>query len=158
FRRLLLLSVLYAFLPLMALREILDPDIWWHLRTGQWIITHGTVPVVGLFSSYGMEKPWIAYSWLFEVLVYGLYQACGLVGLVLYTVSGALLITIALHALVRRFIPRFPVAVALTGLGLCGLPPLLTPRPWLFTILFCIVELEILLAARRSGSTHRLWL
>src|SRR5438874_11708744 len=106
FRQLVILVLLYLIPASQALLPIDDPDIWWHLRTGQWIIEHGMVPVVGLFSSYGMRQPWIAYSWLFEVLVYGLYRAFGLVGLVLYTVSGALFIAIALHALVRRFVPR----------------------------------------------------
>jgi hypothetical protein len=105
-----------------------------------------------------MGKPWIAYSWLFEVLVYGLYKAFGLVGLVLYTAAFSLLIAVALHRLVRRFEPRFPSEIALTALGLCGLRALFTPRPWLFTILFFIIELNMLMAVRRSGDVRRLWL
>src|SRR5438046_7648981 len=34
----------------------------------------------------------------------------------------------------------------------------MSPRPWLFTILFFIIELDILLAARQSGDSRRLWL
>lgn len=157
-RRLLLLLALYMLPVVQALQPIIDPDIWWHLRTGQWIVEHGTVPMTDAFSSVGMGKPWIAYSWLFEVLVYGLYQALGLVGLVLYTAVFSLLIALALHALVRRFEPRFPVAVALTALGLCAMFPLLSPRPWLLTILFFIIEIDILFAARQLGETRRLWL
>ena len=33
-----LCAALYS-LPLIALKQpVLDPDIWWHLRTGQWLI------------------------------------------------------------------------------------------------------------------------
>jgi hypothetical protein len=103
-----------------------------------------------------MGKPWVAYSWLFEVLVYGLHQAFGLVGLVLYTAALSWMVAVALHLLVRRFEPRFTNEIALTALGLCGLLTLLTPRPWLFTILFFIVELNILMAARRSGKARPL--
>ena len=100
-RRIVLLTLLYLILVLPAMLPILDPDLWWHLRTGQWIVEHGTVPTTDLFSSYGMGKPWIAYSWLFEVLVYSLYQMFGLVGLVLYTVLLSVLITAALYARFR---------------------------------------------------------
>src|SRR5436190_21749859 len=67
-RRIVPLTLLYLILVLPAMLPILDPDIWWHLRTGQWIVEHATVPTTDLFSSYGIGKPWIAYSWLFEVL------------------------------------------------------------------------------------------
>ena len=157
-RRLMLLTVLYLILQLQAMLPILDPDIWWHLRTGQWIVEHGTFPTTDLFSSYGMGKPWIAYSWLFEVLVYSLYRMFGLVGLVLYPVILSVLITAALHALVRKLVPHFASEVVLTVLGLISLGPLMSPRPWLFTILFFIIELDLLLAARQSRDSRRLWL
>jgi hypothetical protein len=155
-RRLLLLIVLYVVPTIASIQPVVDPDIWWHLRTGQWIVEHGTVPTTDPFSVYGMGKPWVAYSWLFELLVYGLYQAFGLVGLVLYTAALSWMVAVALHLLVRTFEPRFTNEIALTALGLCGLLTLLNPRPWLFTILFFIVELNILMAARRSGKARRL--
>jgi hypothetical protein len=157
-RRLLLLVALYAMPVVWAIMPIIDPDIWWHLRTGRWIIEHGTAPMLDWFSIFGMGKLWVAYSWLFELLVYGLYRVFGLVGLVLYTAVLALMVALALHALVRRFEPRFPVAVVLTGLALCAIFPLLNPRPWLLTILFFVIVLDILLTARQLGDTRRLWL
>jgi len=155
-RRLLILSLLYLILPIRAMQPTNDPDIWWHLRIGQWIAEHGAVPITDHFSSYGMGKPWIAYSWLFDLLVYGLYRAFGLVGLVLYSVILSLMITAALHALVRKLEPRFWIEIAITTLGIISITPLLTPRPWLFTILFFIIELDILFATRRSGDLRRL--
>src|SRR5512134_588720 len=69
-RRLTLLFLLYLIPISNGLRPIVDPDVWWHLRTGQWIIEHGAVPRADVFSTFGTGKPWIAYSWLFEVIVY----------------------------------------------------------------------------------------
>ena len=66
-RRVLILIGLYAIPAIFVMTPITDPDIWWHLRTGQWIVEHGAVPMTDPFSSYGMGKPWIAYSWLFEI-------------------------------------------------------------------------------------------
>ena len=72
-------SALYALPAAIALLPVLDYDLWWHLRTGQWIVASGTVPASDPFSQYGLEsgKPWFAYSWLFEVLVFALYRALG---------------------------------------------------------------------------------
>ncbi len=64
-RRLLILIGLYAIPAIALMSPIIDADIWWHLRTGQWIIEHGAIPTTDPFSSYGMGKPWTAYSWLF---------------------------------------------------------------------------------------------
>src|SRR5436309_338708 len=41
-------------LPLLgALRPVIDWDLGWHLRTGQWVIEHGHVPANDPFSGYG---------------------------------------------------------------------------------------------------------
>jgi hypothetical protein len=127
-----------------------DPDIWWHLRTGQWIVDHGHVPFEDPFSIYGAGKPWIAYSWLFEVLVYGLYRYFGLSGLVAFTVTMSLVVALMIHLLLRRAPLPFVVEVILVAVIFASLKPLLSPRPWLFTILFTAIELGVILNLRRS--------
>ena len=127
-----------------------DPDIWWHLRTGQWIVARGHVPIEDPFSIFGEGKPWIAYSWLFEVLVYGLYKYFGLSGLVAFTVTMSLVVALTIHLLLRRARLTFVVEVLLLGAIFASLKPLLSPRPWLFTILFTAMELLVVLNLRRS--------
>ncbi|MBT3224462.1 MAG: hypothetical protein HN348_35795, partial [Proteobacteria bacterium] len=58
-----------------------DPDIWWHLRTGQWVVEHGSVPFTDHYTQYGFAKHWVAYSWLYEVVIYGLHTHLGLSGI-----------------------------------------------------------------------------
>ena len=53
-----------------------DPDIWWHIRVGDWIAQHHAVPRFGIFSQH-IERPWIAYSWLFDLLVSGIHLIFG---------------------------------------------------------------------------------
>jgi hypothetical protein len=49
-----------------------DPDLWWHVAVGRWILSHGTVPTEDLWSiAHG--TPWRAYSWSNEV-VYALVE------------------------------------------------------------------------------------
>jgi len=138
--------------------NIVDADIWWHLRTGEWIIQHHCVPYTDSFSSYGLGRPWAAYSWLFEVLVYGLHKYFGLIGLLVLVCAMTLLITAALHDLVRTFEPRVVNSIVLTGVAMFAMAPLFTPRPWLFTILFFIIEFKILTNVRRSRQYGLLFL
>src|SRR5260370_39560714 len=91
--RALLLVLLYSLPMFLAVRAITDPDIWSHLRYGKWIVEHRAIPITAAFSSYSLGKPGIAYRWLFEGLVYGLYRDPGLPGLVLSTASFAMRIT-----------------------------------------------------------------
>jgi hypothetical protein len=152
FRRCLFLIILYSIPALLTLKStaVDDADIWWHLRTGQWIVQHHWVPYNDWFSTFGMGKPWAAYSWLFEVLTYGLFRRLGLIGLLVYVYALMLAITAALHSLIRKFESRLVYSVALTVLALLAMAPLYSPRPWLFTILFFIIELNILVGVRRS--------
>jgi hypothetical protein len=159
-RRSLFLIILYSIPAWLTFRStgVVDADVWWHLRTGQWIVQHHWVPYNDWFSNFGMGKPWAAYSWLFEVLIYVVFTRLGLIGLLVYVYALMLAITVALHKLVRKFEPRLPYSVALTVLALLALAPFYTPRPWLFTILFFILELNLLVSARRSRNYRALLL
>ncbi len=136
---------------------VADVDLWWHLRAGQWIVEHGAVPQTDPFSLYGQGRPWLAYSWLFELLLYWLYRLFDLAGPIIYNVTMWGAIALALLVYVRRLVPKPVNAVALAGLGLFTMP-LAMPRPWLFTILFFIVVLGVLLRFRETRSPRPLLL
>lgn len=150
-RRLAIWTLVYLIPAYQAMLPVEDPDIWWHLRTGQWIFDHGSVPVEDPFSIFGVGKSWIAYSWLFEVLIYGIHSYAGLVGVVVFTVAMSLAIAVAIHLLLRRGRLAFPVEVSLLALILAALKPVLSPRPWLFSILLSTIVLIVILNVRRSG-------
>src|SRR5947208_7038274 len=90
-----LLSVVFVLPVLVSLRPVDDWDIWWHLRTGQWITEHHQVTTTDPFSTYGADRPWVAYSWLFEVLIWRLYEWLGLVGIIVYRVLMTLAVIVA---------------------------------------------------------------
>jgi hypothetical protein len=160
FRKCALLIALYAIPPFLVVAAIgvLDADLWWHLRTGQWIFQHKSIIQSDHFSWTEMGKPWAAYSWLFEVLIYGLFEKFGLVGILAYTYAVVLAITVALHSLIRQFEKRLAQTVGLTALAMIAMTRICSPRPWLFTILFFCLELNILLSVRRSRNFRKLLL
>lgn len=156
-RRVALLVLLYLIPSVQATLPVDDPDMWWRFRTGQWIVENHSVPLQDYFSTYAMGKPWIEYSWLFELLIYASYALFDLPGVVYFVVGMALIITFVGHQLVRRFGFTLPAEVALVAAALGAMKPLMTPRPWLFTILFFFIELLIIDRVRHSGKLRLLW-
>ncbi len=134
-----------------------DADIWYHMKAGEWIVEHRQAIGVDPFSRYGREQgvEWIAYSWLFEVLLHVLHQAFGLAGFPVYVAGMMVLIVLALAALLRGLSGNWMVVAGLTLLGYFGMRHLDAPRPWLLTILCFILELHVLLTVRRTGRTGR---
>jgi hypothetical protein len=48
---------------------VADPDLWWHITVGRWIITHGEVPHVDHWNTFAAGLPWRAYSWSNEIVL-----------------------------------------------------------------------------------------
>ena len=152
------LVLLLAAPALMCLHAAVaaDPDIWWHLRTGEIIFQQHGFPRTEVFSRDLAGKPYFAYSWLFETLVYKLYQWFGNMGIVAYSTGMVLAITVAVSQLVRRAQADFTLGALLTYAACFSMGHLYTPRSWLFSVLFFVLELDVLLHVRRTGRARAL--
>ena len=64
----------------MGVRETLDPDLWWHLRTGELVLQSG-VPRTDSFSFTFLGEPWVAHEWLSDLIMWLIYEASGFAGL-----------------------------------------------------------------------------
>ena len=58
-----------------------DPDLWWHLKTGELIWRTHSIPHFDVFSFTVAGHPWTAQEWLSEVIIYGAYRVAGYSGL-----------------------------------------------------------------------------
>lgn len=151
---------LYSFPALLFIRSfyIVDPDIWWHLRTGQWILEHHAVPVTDPFSFYDADKPWIAYSWLFDTAMAALFGRLGLAAIPLYEIIVRVALAAALFHAVRSLLPGFWRPAALSATALFAMTRIIGPRPGMLTILLVVVLFDVLLSTGRTGRTGMLWL
>jgi hypothetical protein len=158
--RLLMVVALYAVPVVVAVRPVgvpvFEPDVWWHLATGRWVVEHASVPVTDPFSR--LDQPWVAYSWLYEVVLFFLHKHLGLAGIVVYRVALALAVVAAVHRLVARREPRFLVATGLTAAGALAVAGLFSERPWLFSILFTTLTLDAVLDLRSGRHPLLAWL
>jgi hypothetical protein len=72
-----LVFILFAIAAAFSIKGLREPDIWWQIRTGEWIIEHGRVPDTDVFSFSKYGEPWINIKWGFEVLAALTAKYCG---------------------------------------------------------------------------------
>src|SRR5580693_3403649 len=64
-----LMPIAFLFGRMDGVKTLLgDCDTGWHIRTGEWIIANGWVPVRDIFSFSKPGAPWYAWEWLSDVL------------------------------------------------------------------------------------------
>ncbi|MDP9443893.1 MAG: hypothetical protein M3P83_05905 [Actinomycetota bacterium] len=107
----------------VAAQPLSDPDVWWHLRTGELILEEGLVSADPW--SFMSAKHWQLHEWLSEVLMYAAYAAAGyagVVGLVSVTVACfAGVLTVSCRRVSRPIIActtaLMAVAATIPGMG-----------------------------------------
>lgn len=75
------IGLLFGITSFMGNLEIKDLDLWLHIGAGRFITRNGYIPLFDIFSSTIAGQPWDNHEWLFQVLVYRLYDAFGPDGL-----------------------------------------------------------------------------
>ncbi|HVC40445.1 MAG TPA: hypothetical protein VND54_00545 [Candidatus Saccharimonadales bacterium] len=153
-------ALLAAILILTAgvgLDALSDPDVWWHIRLGDWIIEHHQIPAGELFAYTAFGNPLVAHEWLSET-IFAALAAAG--GLLLVTMVMGLVAWSALGATVLRGHLRGagPVVLAIgLALGARVAEPVLGTRPQVFTFALICWTLWIADTYLRSGG-RRIWL
>jgi len=139
-----------------AIQPVSDPDFWWHLTTGNWILGHHAVPHQDLYTFTVHDHRWITHEWLSEVLMSALY-AIGRLPLV-SLVFGA--VTATGFLLVYRAIDRrvnFVIAGLALALGVAAANPIWGPRIQMIT--FALTALTYLWVKRFcEGRSRALYL
>ena len=57
-------------------------DIWWHLKTGEYILHETVIPHTDIFSFTVPDNEWIDLSWGFQVFSYLIFSVAGIKGLI----------------------------------------------------------------------------
>jgi len=142
-------AILFFALFVLATREISDPDFWWHLRTGQYIVETRAIPHTDPFSLTRAGHPWITHEWLAEVFLYTLYTL-GSFPLLILTFAALITLT---FALVYARMPGKPYVAAFALLvAALSTAPTWGVRPQMLTLLLASLFLYLL------DRQQRLWL
>ena len=58
------------FLGLMlCIRELREPDLWWQLRTGEWMLENHAITFKDVFSYTYSGVDWLNVKWGYEVII-----------------------------------------------------------------------------------------
>jgi len=141
------LSVLiYYFMtwPIMAY----DTDSWYHLSGGRYFWQNGTIPGDAFFSFITPPRSWYNYYWLFQVIVYKIFEWTGYHGLIalrcfLFLLTALFISFFFVRREDARIMQLFGVALFLSYPIAITLREQLV-RPHLFSYLFIVVFLFIL--------------
>ena len=137
--------------------SVLDLDIWWHLKVGDWIVQHLAVPHNGILSRAAANRPWVAYSWGYEVLLSRSYAWFGLLGVGLFGTLLTLAVAYSIYWMLRRLSGRFWLSCALMVVVCSAFLFNGMPRPVFFSIILFCITLTLLLEANRSGQVQLLY-
>jgi len=146
-----------VFTPL-SVKLLGDAGIGWHIRTGQFILQTHTIPRVDPFSSQ-IQKPWIAWEWLYDVIVGRLELSPGLNGVVWFT---AIVIATAFAGIFRLLVARgtsLLIALLLTLFAMSASTIHFLARPHVLSWLLVLVWYWILESTEATERHRRLlWL
>jgi hypothetical protein len=145
-----LFLMLAAFGRTQSWRALLaDGDTGWHIRTGDYILQTGRVPVTDLFSFSRTGQPWFAWEWLSDAGFAALHRWHGLEAVAAFSacvlcLSAALLLCWLLRRGVGLWIA---VGVVLATVSESSIHSL--ARPHIFSLLLMTLSLWILDEDRR---------
>jgi hypothetical protein len=133
-----------------------DPDVWWHIRTGQNILATGHWPTTDPYSFTVSGTPWMAYEWLGDAFLGAVAKYGGLQGLLalLIVLSSVIILALYYFAALRSGSSK---AGFVSSLLLCSIAfASFTLRPQMFGYLFLILTL-IALEQFRQGRERGIW-
>jgi hypothetical protein len=132
------LFVVFALACLMPLQS----DTWWHLRAGQEMWSRRFVMLHDEFSFTAAGAYWPNHEWLSEIVFYLAYRAGGLPGLTMLT---ALCLTATLALSWCLMVGGPSRKLLFMAAAMPSLVPVWTVRPHVFTLLFMMVLIHLLL-------------
>ena len=150
-----------ALAAVVACRKVWNFDIFWQLKSGQWMLRHHSVLAHDPFTSpdpaVGDDpSSWVNVHWGFQIIVASIHAVSGFAGLVALKMA-AFAGTLAVLALWlrRRISPAWLMLAG--GCVVVVAENRVRARPEIFTFLFLALTLVIVESVRRGAPARRLW-
>jgi hypothetical protein len=135
---------------------IVDPDIWWHIKVGDSILSTHQWPTADPYSFTVFGQPWIAYEWLGEVLWAAVMRLGGIRGLELLLIILGSAVMLALYGYTTLCSGNSKAGFVACAVLLVLANASFTLRPQMLGYLFLILTL-IALERFRQGKRGAVW-
>jgi hypothetical protein len=148
------MSVIFA----AASRPITDPDFYWHLKTGEYLVETRSIPKTDIFSTSKFGSEWVTHEWLSELFMYSIFRWLGYAGLI---AAFAAIITATFNLAYRRckeVAPHPYIAGFALILGAAATMPTWGVRPQMLSMLFAGIFVLVLGDYGRNVRTKAIWL
>ncbi len=124
-----------------------DPDTYLHIAAGNWMLSHGALPLNDPFSHTMPGAGWISSEWLAQIILAAVYDGFGWRGIILLAAASvAFAVALLTHFLLRQLAP-LPALVAAVAAAALLLPHALA-RPHVLALPLLVLWSGLLLAAR----------
>lgn len=146
----------------MALKPVVDNDVFWHLATGRYMWTTGRIPHNDPFSWTAPGKAWIAHEWLTELWLYPLYLHGGFGALMLVFAAVIVAAFVAVYGTARQLGATRAIGASITLLAAVACYHTWGVRPQMLSMALMALTLWLLVREtagtpfiRRAGLTLR---
>ena len=139
----------------MSSRVAVDPDMWWHLRLGEYIMENGRPAYTDIFSHSNGGELHRNHSWLAQVIMLSLWRLSGHLGLTLFVSS---LATGGMLLLFRAGSGSIYMQGFVLVFGAACAGAFWSPRPQMFTFFFSALLVYLLYDLKLNGRDRLLWL
>ena len=145
-------------LSLLTRMHLIDPDYFWHLRTGQYLFEQHALPIGDIFSYTYDGKPWVLHEWLFEIVLYCTHTLLGSFGVKLVVSLMVITTLVIVYKTANQILKRPYVAFTLTIIFFIPMMGAVSPRPQVVTMLMFAFFMHALTAFKYTHTTRTLWL
>jgi hypothetical protein len=133
-----------------------DPDLYWHLKAGEYIVQNMTLPYSDVFSYTMQGREWVLHEWLAEAVFYAVSHVAGLRGLWAFVAALYAVTFFVLYRVCEKALASATAALVVALLFFAPFVAFATPRPQIFTYLLFLVYLTILLNWKYAGKVKAL--
>lgn len=142
---------------LLGIAPITDSRTLIHIRSGEYMATHGFLPPSrDVFSYTATDRTWVNPSWLFDLMIAGVHAVTGGIGL---TILQGLLAGLAFGLLAHTYRAGIRTwwGSICAALALVACYPQFTVQPELMTLVGLAVLMWVIQQAEESSSPRWLW-
>ncbi len=131
--------------------RVIEPDVFWQLKTGQILLETGRLVRTNLFASTFPEYPWHNHEWLHEVALALAYAGAGWPGITLLKVCLIGLTAALLYVSMTAEAGNPLLAASLIAVALSLMRFRFTERPQIFSFVLMSLTLSVVHRHRQRG-------